>query len=129
MTLAQGAFLCLVFVFPIIGAVVAEWRSIDRVIVNLGDLPDDKYMNLHEIGGRRKEPLPENVATIGAVHLLSGPGSRSARRLPRGWWVLGRRRNFWAKKFAHGPCAMCQPKFLQARRGFAIVASTIFGDS
>ena len=129
MTLAQGAFLCLVFVFPIIGAVVAEWRSIDRVIVNLGDLPDDKYMNFNEIGSRRTETLPENAATIGAVHLLSGPGSRSARRLPRGWRVLGRRRIFWAKKFAHGRCAMCQSKFLQAGSGFAIVASTISGDS
>ena len=75
MTLAQGSFLCLVFVLPIIGAVVAEWRSIDRAIANLDGLPDDKYMNLHEIGGRRKETLPENVATIGEVHLLSGPGS------------------------------------------------------
>ena len=112
MTLAQVSFLGLVFVLPIIGAVVAEWRSIDRAIANLDGLPDDKYMNLHEIGGRRKETLPENVATIGEVHLLSGPGSRSARRLPRGWWVLRRRRNLWAKKFAHGPCAMCQPKFL-----------------
>ena len=127
MPLAQGAFLCLVFVFPIIGAVVAEWRSIDRVIVNLGDLPDDKYMDFHEIGGRRKETLPENVATMSAVNLLSRPGSGSARRFRRGWW--GRRHNFWAKKFAHGPCAMCQPKLLQARRGFAIVASTISGDS
>ena len=129
MTLAQGSFLCLVFVLPIIGAVVAEWRSIDRVIADLDDLPDDKYMNLHEIGGRRKQTLPENVATMGAVNLLSGPGSRSARRFRRGWWVLRRRRNFWAKKFAHGPCAMCQSKFLQTRRGFAIVASTISGDS
>ena len=129
MTLAQGAFLCLVFAFPIFGAIVVEWRSIDRVIADLGDLPDDKYMSLHEIGGCRKETPPENVATIGAVNVLPGPGSWSARRLPRGWWVLRRRRNFWAKKFAHGPYAMCQPKFLQARRGFAIVASTISGDS
>lgn len=129
MTLAQGSFLCLVFVLPIIGAVVVEWRSIDRAIADLGDLPDDKYMDFHETGGRRKETLPENVAPVGAVNLLSGLGSRSARRLPRGWWVLRRRRNFWAKKVAHGPCAMCQPKFLQARRGFAIVASTISGDS
>ena len=129
MTLAQGAFLCLVVVLPIIGAVVVEWRSIDRAIADLGDLPDDKYMDFHEIGDRRKETLPENVAPVGAVNLLSGPGSRSARRLPRGWWVLRRHRNFWAKKFAHGPCAMCQPKLLQARRGFAIVASTISGDS
>ena len=129
MTLAQGSFLCLVFVLPIIGAVVAEWRSIDRVIADLDGLPDDKYMNLHEIGSRRKETLPENVATIGAVHLLSGAGSGSVRRFRRGWWVLRRRRNFWAKKFPHGPCAMCQPKLLQARRGFAIVASTISGDA
>ena len=87
MTLAQGAFLCLVFVFPILGAVV-EWRSIDRVIAHLGDLPDDKYMNLQESGGVEKEMRPENIAPVGAVNLLSAPRSRSARQLPRGWWVL-----------------------------------------
>ena len=57
MTLAQGSFLCLVFVLPIVGAVVAEWRNIHRLITDLDDLPGDRYMNLHEIGGRRKQTL------------------------------------------------------------------------
>ena len=108
MTLAQGAFLCLVFVFPIIGAVV-EWRSIGRVIARLGDLPDDKYLDFHETGGCGKEPLVEYGAKTGALNLLAGPRPRSARRFPRGRGVLRRRRNFWAKNFAHGPSAMRQP--------------------
>ena len=129
MTLAQGSFLCLVFVLPIIGAVVAEWRSIDRVIADLGDLPDDKYMDFHETGGRENKALLEYVAKTCALNLSAGPRPRSARRFPRGRWVLRRRRNFWAKKFARGPSAMCQPKFVRTGRGFAIVASTISGDS
>lgn len=128
MTLAQGAFLCLVFVFPIIGAVVVEWRSIDRVIAHLDDLPDDMYMDFHETGGRGNEALLEYVAKTGALNLLAGPGPRSARRFRRGRWVVRSRSNVWAKKFAHGPSAMRQAKFVRTRRGFAIVASTISGD-
>ena len=129
MTLAQGAFLCLVVVLPIIGAVVVEWRSIDRAIADLGDMPDDKYMDFHEIGGGRKEALLQHVATTGALNLLAGPGPRFAGQLRRGRWAILRRGNVWAKKFAHSPCVMRQSKFLQARRGFAIVASTVSGDS
>lgn len=129
MTLAQGAFLCLVFVSPFIVAVVVEWRSIDRVIAELDDLPDDKYMSFHEIGGRRKETLSERVPTTGAVNLLAGSGSKFARQSRRGRRTMRRRRNLWAKRFAHGPCAICQSKFLHARGDFAIVASTFAGDS
>ncbi len=84
MTPLVGVSFALVCVPVAALAAAAQWKSIDRAIAGVAELPPDKYLDLHrETTGR--ETATQDCGRVSAVNRV---GARGARRLRRERWGL-----------------------------------------
>lgn len=60
MTLVHGFYFSLILATPIACAVVSEWRSVNKAMDRLFDLPGDAYIIFHAKGVQADTPL-ENI--------------------------------------------------------------------
>lgn len=72
MTLAHGFYVSLILAMPIACAAFSEWRSINKAMDRLFDLPDDAY--IHTKGGQANT-LSENIG-MRSCRVIALKGSR-----------------------------------------------------
>ena len=119
MTLVHGFCFFLILATPIACAVFSEWRSVNKAMDTLFDLPDDSYIIFHARGGQADTPLENTgMCSCSVIPLfrsdLGGPLAPNDRQ--------GFLRDALATRYpaAPDPGVICQPKLLRLERGFAI---------